>query len=234
MSEIKKTAIITGGTGALGSRVTETFLKEGYRIFICDINQAAIDQISASSDQISGMAVNLMDESEVQKMTERAVNEMGSIEVLINTVGGWTGGKDISQTDLSDLDKMFNLNLKTVFLTCKYAFAQMKKQKSGCIINIGSIAANSNSAGSIPYAAAKAGVISLTRAVAEEGKDSGVTANSILPAMLDTPANRKAMPDADFSKWVSPQSIAELMRFLASENGRGVTGASIPVPGGQL
>jgi len=235
MTDKKKTVIITGGTGALGSRVAARFLEEGYNVFIGDLNEDNILKMAESSGgKLKGCSVNLMDEKSVIAMTDRAVKEFGSIEVLINTVGGWTGGKDISETDLGDLEKMINLNLKTAFLSCKHAFAHMKKNKSGCILNIGSIAANSNSATTAPYAASKAAVISLTRAIAEEGKVYGITANSLLPAMLDTPANRAGMPDADFSKWVKPDDIANLMLHLASDSGKAISGEAISVPGGQL
>ena len=231
----KKTALITGGAGALGSKIALAFSDAGYKVIIGDREESAMEEIvSAAPDRITSKSVDLLNENSIVAIIEYSLKEGGSLDAFVNTVGGWSGGKEICETAESEWDKMMLLNAKTAFLASKFVFSEMKQFKTGLIVNIGSIVAHEGGAGAAAYSASKAAVISLTRSLAEEGKNYGIRANSFMPSMIDTPANRHSMPDADYHKWVSPDSIAEMAVFLASEKGKSITGASIPFAGGML
>jgi NAD(P)-dependent dehydrogenase (short-subunit alcohol dehydrogenase family) len=237
MDEKRKTVIITGGTGAVGSRVTSHFFDAGYSIVIAYRSESHMENIETkvwNSPNTIGIRADLLNEADVDHLFHRTIEHFGSIDVLINTVGGWAGEREVSETSVKEWDFMLDLNLKTVFFSCRKAFAEMKRRGSGAIMNISSAVVQGDSSGTAAYTVAKAGVVSLTRSLALEGKHHGITANVVLPSTIDTPANRRAMPNADFSSWVNPDAIADLMLFLASDTGRNVTGAAIPIQGGQL
>jgi NAD(P)-dependent dehydrogenase (short-subunit alcohol dehydrogenase family) len=164
-------------------------------------------------------------------LVDQVVARCGRIDVLAHTVGGFAGGQSIAETDDATFQRMFDLNLNSAFYLLRAALPAMRKTSNGRIIAIGSRAAIDPGPGVGAYSASKAALVSLIRTVAAENKDVGITANVILPGTMDTPANRKAIPNADVSKWVQPANVASLVVWLASDAGRDVNGAAIPVYG---
>jgi NAD(P)-dependent dehydrogenase (short-subunit alcohol dehydrogenase family) len=150
--------------------------------------------------------------------------------VLVNIAGGFRWEK-LEDGDPETWDQQYAMNLRTAVVCCKAALPAMLERGAGRIVNIGAAAAARAGAGMGAYTAAKAGVLRLTESLSEEVKDRGLTVNAILPGVIDTPRNRSDMPDADFSRWVAPEAIADVILFLASDAARAVTGAAIPVQG---
>jgi NAD(P)-dependent dehydrogenase (short-subunit alcohol dehydrogenase family) len=162
---------------------------------------------------------------------DQVVARFGTLDVLAHTVGGFAGGQSAADTDDATFQRMFDLNLNCVFHILRATIPTLRRAGNGRIIAIGSRAALEPGAGVGAYSASKAAMVSLIRTVALENKDAGLAANVILPGTMDTPANRKAMPNADFSKWVRPATVASLITWLAGEAGKDVNGAVIPVYG---
>jgi NAD(P)-dependent dehydrogenase (short-subunit alcohol dehydrogenase family) len=156
------------------------------------------------------------------------------LDVVVHTVGGFAGGPSIAETDDATFRGMFDVNLNSTFYLLRAVLPAMRKTRNGRIIAIGSRAALEPGAGVGAYSASKAAVVSLIRTVAIENKDAGITANVILPGTMDTPANRKAMPNADISKWVQPANVARLIFWLAGDAGKEVNGAAIPIYGADM
>jgi len=226
-----RTVLVTGGTGALGTTVVGKFLKNGDTVLVTDIREASPDylaQFSEHSDKLKTFVVNVVKEAELKKLAGEIKELHNGLDILVNIVGGFSMTK-ISETEESEFDNMININLRSAFLSAKTFLPQLTAKNHGRIINISARAGLHGIGGMGPYCISKAGVLSLTQTIADEIKETTATANAILPSVIDTVANRKDMPDADFSKWVSPDDIAGVIFFLASEAGRAVNGASIPV-----
>jgi len=169
-----------------------------------------------------------------QSAAENAVKQLGGLDVVVHTVGGFAGGQRVDQTDDATFQRMFNTNLNSAFYLLRAAIPHLRRSRSGRIIAIGSRAVVDPGPGIWAYSASKAALVSLIKTVALENKDVGLTANVILPGTIDTPANRKAMPDADTSPWVQPGNIASLAIWLAGDAGKDVNGAAIPLYGAGL
>jgi NAD(P)-dependent dehydrogenase (short-subunit alcohol dehydrogenase family) len=167
----------------------------------------------------------------MKTVISRIKEKFGRLDVLVNTVGGFRAGSPLHETDLDTYELMFNLNAKSVFITSKFAIPLMLENKNGAIVHISSGAGVKGAANMAVYSAAKSAVIRFTESMAAELKSSGVRVNCILPGTIDTPQNREAMPKADFSRWVSPASLAEAIYFLTSSAARDVTGVALPVYG---
>jgi NAD(P)-dependent dehydrogenase (short-subunit alcohol dehydrogenase family) len=189
------------------------------------------DTLGASPDRWLSAPANLEDESEARAMIEAAVSRYGGLDVVCALAGGWRGGDPVSETAPAVLDWLWRINLLTAFNTCRAALPQLIARDWGRIITFGARSAVSGQARSGAYAASKAAVVALTQSIAAEVRTTGVTANVILPSTIDTPANRDAMPNADYSKWVTPEQIAATVRFLTSHEASAINGASIPVYG---
>lgn len=179
-------------------------------------------------------ATDIADPQATQKSVDEIVARFGKIDVLAHLVGGFAGGKTIAETDDATFRSMLDLNLHSAFHMLRAAIPHMRRAKAGRIIVIGSRAAEDPGPGVGAYSASKAALVSLVRTVALENKDLPITANVILPGTMDTAANRAAMPKADTSKWVPPAHVAGLIVWLASEPGKDVNGAAIPVYGSDL
>ncbi|MCI0696221.1 SDR family oxidoreductase [candidate division KSB1 bacterium] len=228
-----KVVVITGGTGALGSAVTSAFLQAGAKVFVTYRSEQEFDALKASVNAhaaLTGIKTNVLDEASVKAMVQQAAR-FGRIEMLVNLVGGYLGGVPVTEMSVEQWDKMIDLNLKSAFLCCKHVLPVMMQQNVGRIINVGSIGGLQGGEGTSAYGASKAGLINFTQSLAAEGKHYTITANAVIPGTIDTPANRQAMPQANFDEWVKPEALAQVILFLSSEEAQAITGATIPVLG---
>ena len=173
----------------------------------------------------------MTDAAAVEKLVADIVAKHGRLDILVNTVGAYAGGTNLWETDPKTYDQMLQLNLKAGFVLARAVVPQMIRQNRGWIVNIASKAAFDHAAGGALYAASKAGALALFDSLAAEVKPYNINVNSVLPSIIDTAANRKAMPGADFSKWPKPEEIARVILFLCSEEARVIHGAAIPVYG---
>ena len=221
-----KIIVITGALGALGRIVAEVALSRGAHVAAID---HAPSQAPATPERIEIGGVDLSDEAQAKKAIETAVAHFGRLDALINIAGGFAF-EPVSEGDVKTWQRMHALNVLTALNASHAALTHLAASRAGRIINIGAIGALQAGAGMGPYAASKAGVHRLTESLANEWKGR-ITVNAVLPSTIDTPANRASMPNADFSKWVTPQELAEVILFLASDAASGITGALIPVSG---
>jgi NAD(P)-dependent dehydrogenase (short-subunit alcohol dehydrogenase family) len=235
MSEFEKAVVvITGAAGNLGRAVAQTFAAEGAHLALLDLNEAGIaSTIEACEGQASAKAyaTNLIEPAVIDATLGQVLADLGRIDVLANIAGGFTMGPLIQDTDDRDWDFMMNLNARSVFNTCRRVIPAMLQHGGGRIINVSARAIEHGKGRMGPYCASKAAVKTLTESLAAENKFDNINVNCILPGTIDTPQNREAMPDADFSHWVPPEALADVVRFLASDAARCVTGAAIPVYG---
>jgi len=223
-----KIVLVTGANGGLGRHVTQAFLDAGATVVGAS---PKIQQSEFSSADFAAIPGDVSTRGGAQELLDNVVARFGRIDVLAHTVGGFAGGQSIAETDDGTFQRMIDFNLNSVFHILRATIPVMRKNGNGRIVAIGSRAAVEPGAGVGAYSASKAAMVSLIRTAALENKDIGITANVILPGTMDTPANRAAMPKADFSKWVQPASVASLIIWLASDAGKDVNGAVIPVYG---
>jgi NAD(P)-dependent dehydrogenase (short-subunit alcohol dehydrogenase family) len=231
-----KTVVVTGGTGGLGREVTMAFLEAGARVMVTYVAADEFAAVVAAAQKIgaqppTGVSLNVTDAPAVEKFVSDVVAKHGRLDILVNTVGAYAGGTSVWETDSKTYDKMLQLNLKAGFVLAKAIVPQMITQNRGWIVNIASKAAFDHAAGGALYAASKAAALALMDSLAADVKPYNINVNSILPSIIDTAANRKAMPGADFSKWPKPEEIARVILFLCSEEARVIHGAAIPVYG---
>lgn len=227
--------IVTGGAGNLGQAVTRAFYAAGSRMaVVVRKRQDAIDAFGddlPEGDRCVYVAGDLADESSVAEIVREVMDRFGRIDALVNTAGGIRAGNPLHETPVDIWDFMMSLNARTVFLMSRAVIPHMLARRRGRIVSISARAALKGTAKHGPYNAAKMAVIRLTETMAAELRPHGITANCILPGTIDTPANRAETPDADFTRWVSPESLAGVILFLASEAAADVNGAAIPVYG---
>jgi NAD(P)-dependent dehydrogenase (short-subunit alcohol dehydrogenase family) len=186
---------------------------------------------STTPDLLLASGYDLADEADAQRLADSTLQRFQRVDILVNAIGGFAGGKRVHEDTLSTWDKMFRINLQTTLNACRAVVPRMLQQGSGHIVNVAARAALSGVPTLGAYCASKSAVIRLTETLAAELKDQGITVNCVLPGTIDTPQNRKDMPNADFSKWVAPLAIADAILFLASDAARAVTGAALPVYG---
>jgi NAD(P)-dependent dehydrogenase (short-subunit alcohol dehydrogenase family) len=227
----EKVVLITGANGGLGTSVTQAFLDAGAKVVGVSpsIKQSSFPQatfIAIPSEISSGATANALVASSVSRLNR--------IDVLVHLVGAFAGGTPVQDTDDAAFDRMLDLNLRSTFFMLRAVLPHMRAQRSGHIIAIGSRAAMEPAAMAAAYGASKAALVSLIRSVAAENKDAGISANIVLPATMDTPANRAAMPGADPAKWVQPRQVARLLLGLADDELSQVSGAVIPIYGSEI
>lgn len=216
-------AVVTGAFGALGRVVVSELAKLGYSV-------AAIDVAPAPPHTDAKLAlggVDLADEPAVVAAYATVAEKLGSLDALVNIAGGFTW-EPIETGSIDSWDSMFRINLRTAAASCRAALPHLLKN-GGAIVNVGAAGATQPGTGMAPYAASKAGVRALTESLAEELRGKKVRVNAILPTIIDTPANRSSMPDADTSAWVRPQAAAKVIAFLLSPEAGAITGASVPL-----
>lgn len=227
--------VITGGVGNLGAAVTRAFYQAGAHVAVVDRQREMATEVFGSEipegEYCLYVAGNLMDENSVAGVIQTIIDKFGRIDVLVNIAGGYRAGTPIHETPPDTWDFMMNLNARTVFLMSRAVIPHMLARQSGKIVNIGARAALKGTAKSGPYIASKMAVIRLTETMSAELKDQHINVNCILPGTIDTPANRQDMPNADFSRWVMPESMANVILFLASAWAKDIHGAAIPVYG---
>lgn len=230
-----KVVLVAGGTGGLGRAVSLAFLAEGAEVCVTWQNEAELVALrhaaGTSTSRLTGYQADVTNEAVVEDVINRCIAEKRHVEALVNTVGGYVGGAKMWDSDPAQLDKMLALNLRSGFLLSRSASKAMVKRGHGSIVNIAAKAAVEATAGLAAYAASKAAAMAMLESLALDLKGTGVKANSVLPSVIDTEANRKAMPKADFSKWPKPEEIARVILFLCSDDAAVVHGASIPVYG---
>lgn len=223
-----KTALVTGANGGLGTHVTQALLDGGFTV----VGLAPkIQQSDFDHPNFSALPASLDNLAAAKKVADAVIARFGKIDVLAHLVGGFAGGQTVAETDEATFQRMFDMNVNSAFHILRAVLPQMRRAGGGRVIAIGSRAAEDPGPKVGAYSASKAALVSLMQTVARENKDAGITANVILPGTMDTPANRRDMPGADVSQWVSPGSIAELIVWLAGDAGKDVTGAVIRVYG---
>ena len=221
-----KVIVVTGALGALGSVVVDQALARGARVASVD---HAPTQVPATPNQLEFGGVDLTDTVAAKKAIEAAAAHFGRLDALINIAGGFAF-ETVADGDPKTWQRMYALNVTTALNASRAAIPHLIASGAGRIINVGALGALQAGAGMGPYAASKAGVHRLTEALAAEYKGK-ITVNAVLPSIIDTAANRASMPKADFTKWVAPKELADVILFLASDAASAVTGALLPVNG---
>ena len=227
--------MIAGGTGGLGRAVSLAFLQESAKVMVTyrspEEFTALKTQAGSQSSSLEGYPVDVTNEGAVRELAEGIVTKHGRIDALVNAVGAYAGGTSLWETDPRVLEQMLALNLRSGFVLCRVVVPLMLKKGVGSIVNVASRAAVDHAAGAAAYAASKAAAVAMIDSLAADLKGTGVRANSVLPSIIDTEANRKAMPKADFNQWPKPEEIASVILFLCSDDAKLIHGAAVPVYG---
>ncbi len=230
-----RVALVTGAGGNLGRAVANAFRVAGAKTVLVDRDAKRLRQIfpelQGSAEHMLAGGTDLMAPGELDGVVARAVELFGRLDVLVNTVGGFRAGQPLHETPMETWDLLLDLNLRTTLVAARAVIPTMLAQGYGKIITIAARAAMAGAANMAAYAAAKAAVLRLTESLAAEVKHAGINVNCVLPGTLDTPQNRQERPDADFSKWVTPEAVACVILFLASDAARAIHGASVPAYG---
>lgn len=230
-----KVVLVAGGTGGLGRAVSLAFLREDAKTVVTYRSQEEFDALQsaagAKSAALAGYRVDVTDEGAVVALVDSVLAQHGHLDAMVNTVGGYVGGVKLWELETKAFDQMLALNLRAGYALSRASIKPMLKEKQGAIVNVAAKAALDHAAGATAYAASKAAALAMIDALAADVKGSGVRVNSILPSIIDTEANRRAMPNADFATWPKPEDIARVVLFLCSEEARVIHGAAIPVYG---
>jgi NAD(P)-dependent dehydrogenase (short-subunit alcohol dehydrogenase family) len=230
-----KVALVAGGTGGLGRAVSLAFLQEGASVAVTYRRQEEFDALMKSAGPLApalnGHNADVTDDAAMAKVAAAIVGSRQRLDILVNTVGGYKAGRKFWEQDSKTLDQMLDLNVRSGYALARAVVPVLLKQGEGSIVNIAGKAAYDAPAGSAAYAASKAAAIAMMNSLAADLKGTGVRVNSVIPSIIDTEPNRKAMPNADFAKWPKPEEIARVILFLCSEDARVIRGASIPVYG---
>ena len=231
-----KVALVAGGTGALGSAISLAFAEAGARVFATyrkpqDLSSLIEMAHAAGLRGPSGFTVDVTDAAATSAAVEKLIGEHGRLDILVNAVGGYAGGKSVWEGDAATLQSMLALNLTSGFALARAVLPVMIRQNRGWVVNVASRAGYGHSAGAAVYAASKAGALALFDSLAEEVKPYAINVNSVVPSIFDTPANRRAMPSANPAHWPKPAEIAQVILFLCSEAARVIHGAAVPVYG---
>ena len=221
-----RVVLITGAKGGLGSFVTLRFLSVGAKVIG---SSRSISQEDFPQPNFTPLPVDFTKPAAVRDAIESIVRRFGRLDVLVHVLGGFAGGQTIAETDDSIWEQMRDLNLTSAFYVLRAVIPHLRKSGSGRIVAIGSLTAVEPHAKLGAYVTFKAALTTLVRTVAAENKDAGLSANVILPGTMDTPANRKSMPSADYSKWVQPENVADVVLWLADERAGHITGTSISI-----
>jgi len=227
--------LLAGASGNLGQAVTRAFYAAGARLVLLDRATDRLPQLfpelAATPEHLLLGSVDVTDAASVEQAVETTLAHFGRIDVLVNTVGGYRAGQPVHETPPETWDFMLNLNARTAFILSQAVAPPMLAQGAGKIVHVAARAALAGAANAAAYSASKAALVRLVESQAEELKRANINVNCVLPGTIDTPQNRQAMPKANFSRWVSPEAIADVILFLASDAARAVHGAAVPVFG---
>jgi NAD(P)-dependent dehydrogenase (short-subunit alcohol dehydrogenase family) len=226
-----KIAVVTGAKGGLGTFVTESFLGAGAKVIGVS---RSIQEADFAHPQFVAMPAELSSGEAARKLAAEVIARFGRIDALVHVMGGFAGGKSVADTDDATFEKMLDLNYRAAFYITRAVLPQMRQQGGGRILAVASRQAVEPAAMVGAYSASKAALVSLIRTIALENKDRCISANTILPGTMDTPANRAGDSNADGSQWVQPAQVAAILLHLASDAGAQITGAAIPVYGKQV
>ena len=228
-------AVLTGGTGALGRAVVPRLVRRGFKIAVTYLvpeeATALEDEVDLEEDRLILRRVDCTDPGQVTAFMNEVHDHFGAVNVCASLVGGWAGGRDVAETDNVRFDRMLDLNLRSAFYTVRAAIPIMRDAGWGRIVLMSSTAAIDTPSGQSAFNIAKAGVLALAKTAAVELADTAITANALLPSVIDTVATRAALPYADYIRWPKPNEIAAVIDFLASPDAAVVNGAGIPVSG---
>ncbi len=231
----KFVALITGAVGNVGQAVAATLRSTGARLVLVDRAEdrlaAAYPDLVGSPEHLLLTGVDVGSAESCATAAEKALARFGRIDILVNTVGAFRGGKPVHETDPSDWDAMFDANVKTTVNACRAVIPAMMRQRLGRIVNVASVAALRGDATVAAYCAAKTAVVRLTESLSAELRPHGINVNCVLPATLDTPQNRKAMPGAHAGTWAKLEELAAVIAFLVSHAAQAVHGVALPVIG---
>ena len=227
-----RTVIVTGGTGALGGSVVRGFLDAGARVLVTYVVEAEVapfrQQFADAAGRVELHRCDVRRAAEVETLFQNVPS--GELRAVVNLAGGYRWTK-VADTDDATLEHLLDLNLRTTFAMCRAAAPALVAAGGGAIVNVSARAALRGEAGNGVYGATKAAVLALTQSLSAELKGDGVNVNAVLPSIIDTPANRKAMPKSDPAAWVAPADLASVIVFLASDAAAAIHGAAIPVDG---
>lgn len=227
--------LISGATGVLGMAVTREFAHSGARLALTGRSSgklaSAVADIGLAEDRTLTAVADVSRDDDVTRLVSTVMDRFGRVDVLLNTVGGWRGGKTVGETTVEQWEQVLALNLHPAFLLSREVLPHMLEAAWGRLVHVSSRAAPRPRAKQAGYSVSKMGVITLTEVIAAEVKGTGVTANVILPSIIDTPSNRATMTKPDPSRWVPPEHIAQTMRFLCSDAAASINGAQIPIFG---
>jgi NAD(P)-dependent dehydrogenase (short-subunit alcohol dehydrogenase family) len=219
------TVLVAGGTGHLGTAVVRELLAAGYAITATWVVEGEAERLA--SEPVELVHADLFDPEAVDK----AIESTSDLEAVVNLVGGYAEGPRVHETDPEQFDGLMQLNVKPGFLLARAAMPRLIERGGGAFVGVSARAALRPFPGAAGYIASKAAVLALIQALDAEYKRHGIRCNAILPSVIDTPPNRAAQPDADYSRWVQPEEIAKVVRFLVSEESGPVTGVAVPVYG---
>jgi NAD(P)-dependent dehydrogenase (short-subunit alcohol dehydrogenase family) len=226
-----RSALITGGTGGLGTAVVERFLADGWRVVVPWIAERERERLPAR-DGLELVQADLFDPDSVARAVELAAAAAGApLRALVNLVGGFSAPGRVHETPIEEFESQFRLNLRPAYLCAQACLPHLVEAGGGGIVCVSTRAAVRPFPGAAGYIASKRAVLAFVEALAAEYRDEGVRANAVLPSVIDTPGNRAAQPDADTSKWVSPAQIAGVIAFLCSDDAEPTSGAAVPVYG---
>jgi NAD(P)-dependent dehydrogenase (short-subunit alcohol dehydrogenase family) len=226
-----RSALVTGGTGGLGAAVTSRLLADGWRVVVPWVAERELERVERKPG-LELVQADLFEPNAVGAAVALAAGEAGApLRAVVNLVGGFSAGPRIAEAPIEDFEAQLRLNLRPTYLVTQAALPHLVAAGGGAVVCIGTRAALQPFPGAVGYVTGKAGVIAFAQAVAVEYRDEGVRCNALLPSVIDTPANRAAMPDADWSKWVAPAQLAATIAFLCSDDGAATSGAAIPVYG---
>jgi NAD(P)-dependent dehydrogenase (short-subunit alcohol dehydrogenase family) len=230
-----KLVLVAGGTGGLGRAVSLAFLEEGASVIVTYRNQKEFDALksvaTANGSLLEGYSTDVTDERAVRELLGKILSQYGRLDALVNAVGAYSGGVPLWELESKVFDQMLALNLRSGYVLARAVVPPMLKQKNGVIVNVASKAAFDHAGGAAAYVASKAAALAMMDSLAADLKGTEVRVNSILPSIIDTEANRRAIPNADFAQWPKPEAIARVVLFLCSDDAKLVHGAALPVYG---
>lgn len=226
-----RTVVITGAGGNLGRAVADAFAAQGDRLVLVERHAEALEKAYGKETPHLAVAADLLDRAQLDAVLARAVERFGRVDVVCNLVGGFRMGQDVHETDDATWDFLGDINVRALVQVARVFVPHLLAHGGGAMVNVGAFAALRGGARMGAYAAAKSAVIRLTESMAAELRERNVRVNCVLPTIIDTPENRKDMPDTDPSRWVAPAALADVIAFLASDAARAVHGAALPVTG---